>query len=58
MEQVLELLKNNYEWFFSGFGVFLLSFFLIKKSKGQKQKIGNNSIGVQAGRDVNINKSK
>ena len=58
MEQILEFLSNNYEWIFSGIGVFIISFFLIKKSKGQKQKVGDISVGIQAGRDVKIKKFK
>jgi len=58
MEQILDFFSNNYEWIFSGIGVFLISFFLIRKSKGQKQKVGNNSVGTQAGRDVKIKKFK
>jgi sugar phosphate permease len=58
MEQILDFFSNNYEWIFSGIGVFIISFFLIRKSKGQKQKVGNNSVGIQAGRDVKIKKFK
>ena len=40
---------------FFSFGL-LISFFLIRKSKGQQQKVGDNSTGIQAGRDVKIKK--
>ncbi|PKP34284.1 MAG: hypothetical protein CVU00_07465 [Bacteroidetes bacterium HGW-Bacteroidetes-17] len=58
MEQILDFFANNYEWIFSGIGVFIISFFVIRKQKGQNQKVGNNSTGIQAGRDVKINKIK
>lgn len=55
----MDFILKNSEWIFSGIGVFLLSFFLIrKKVKPNKnkvrQKIKNHSVGIQAGRDVNI----
>lgn len=61
MENIIEFFKNNYEWIFSGLGIFILSgvFFLIKKKSAkiikQKQKSGNNSINVQAGNSVEFN---
>ena len=58
MEQIFDFFSNNYEWIFSGIGVFIISLFLLRKSKGQKQKVGNNSVGIQAGRDVKIKKFK
>lgn len=58
MEQIIDFISNNYEWIFSGIGVFIISLFLIKKSKGQRQKVVNNSVGIQAGRDVKIKKFK
>lgn len=58
MGQILDFFSNNYEWIFSGIGVFLISFFLIRKSIGQKQIVGDNSVGIQAGRDVKIKKFK
>lgn len=58
MEQISNFFSSNYEWIFSGIGVFVISFFIIKKSKIQKQKVGDNSTGIQAGRDVKIKKSK
>jgi hypothetical protein len=58
MEQIIYFLKNNYEWIFSGVGIFGLSLFLKKKFKGQKQKIGDNSVGIQAGKNINIKEFK
>lgn len=58
MKQILDFFSNNYEWIFSGIGVFIISLFLLRKSKGQKQKVGNNSVGIQTGRDVKIKKFK
>ncbi|SFE77326.1 hypothetical protein [Flavobacterium xueshanense] len=54
MKQILDFFLNNYEWIFSGIGVFIISIFFIRKSTGQKQKVGDNSLGIQAGRDVKI----
>ena len=54
MKQILDFFTNNYEWIFSGIGVFIISFFVIRKSKEQNQKVGSNSNGIQAGRDVKI----
>ena len=56
---------NNYQWFFSGLGTFMISIFIsiiirkkssksIKKKIVQSQKTGDNSINFQAGRDVKI----
>lgn len=46
----------------ASFGVFLTSLANLKKSppkeKTISQRIGNDSIGIQAGNDVNINKNK
>ncbi|WP_366184258.1 hypothetical protein [Flavobacterium ovatum] len=56
MKQILDFFSNNYEWLFSGIGVFIISIFFINKSKGQTQKVGKNSIGIQSGRDVKIKK--
>lgn len=55
----MDFIIKNSEWIFSGIGVFILSLFLIKKkvkSKKNKvkQNIKNHSVGIQAGRDVNI----
>lgn len=58
MEQISNFFTTNYEWIFSGIGVFIISLLLIRKSKGQKQKVGNNSFGIQAGRDAKIKKTK
>lgn len=52
----MNFLKNNYQWIFSGIGVLILSIILgigINKKKNV-QKIGKNSKGVIAGRDITI----
>jgi hypothetical protein len=55
----MEFIMNNYEWIFSGIGVFVLGLFIYRKTTNlsvkQKQKIRNNSTGIQANGDVNIN---
>ena len=50
----------NKEWVFSGIGIAIISWFFIRKSKNQKQtqKSGNNSINIQVGKNLNINKSQ
>ena len=54
---------TNKEWFFGGIGVALpiaiISLFFIKnKNQKQVQKSGDNSINIQAGNNLNINKSQ
>ena len=55
-------LINNKEWLLSGVAVAIplavLGFLLKKKQPQQKQVIGKNSKGNQAGRDINIGKGK
>jgi hypothetical protein len=58
MKQIFNFFFDNYEWVFSGIGVFIISLFFIRKSTGQKQKVGDNSNGIQAGRDVKIKNFK
>lgn len=53
----MRFILNNIQWIFSGIGVFILGFFVTRKiiqGKKVNQKIGNNSTGIQVGRDVNI----
>lgn len=59
MDNLIEMIKNNKEWIFSGIGVAIFStiigFFLNKSSSSVKNKIGNKSYGnIQTGRDCNI----
>lgn len=55
---------TNKEWVFGGIGVALpiaiISLFFAQKSKNQKQvqKSGDDSINIQVGNDLNINKSQ
>lgn len=58
MQSIIDFFIDNYQWIFSGIGVFILSLFFVKKTKNQKQKVDNNSIGIQAGRDVKIENLK
>jgi len=60
----MDWINYNYQWLFSGIGVFILTImatfvkWLIKKQNKekknieQKQESGNNSINIQAGRDI------
>ena len=61
MEEIIDYIVREKDWIFSGIGVFILGFFIYKKSKTSKkmkQKIKNNSFGIQADGDVNINTKK
>ncbi len=60
MDIIIKILKQNYQWFFSGIGVFIIGLLLYKKimKKSQIQTVGNNSTAIQAGRNVNINKGR
>ena len=53
----MDWIINNTEWIFSGVGVFIFSFFLIrnKNKVKQSQKGGSNSTNIQVGGDFNIN---
>jgi hypothetical protein len=54
-----ELIKEAVPWVFSGIGVFIISVLIKGKvDKWQKQNIKKNSIGYQAGGDININQEK
>jgi hypothetical protein len=56
-ENKMDFIKANIEWIFSGIGVFILSFFITRqiiKKKNIKQKIGDNSTGIQVGGNFNI----
>lgn len=58
---VLNWLITNKEWVFSGIGIFIIGLFFtskaVKRNK-QKQKLGDNSFGIQANGDVKININK
>lgn len=63
MESIIEFLKNNYDWLFSGILSSLIFFFLgqkvgYEKAINQKQKIGNNGVGIQVGGDYLTNSKK
>ena len=49
---------DNKEWVFSGVGVFILSTIITlmfrKSTVNQNQKVGNNSTGIQVGRDLKV----
>ena len=61
LNTIVQLLKEHYQWLFSGAGVVLIGcFFKLfqrRKASGQTQKIKNGT-GIQAGRDVTIKDSK
>lgn len=59
MEAIITWFTANKEWFFSGIGVVLISgiialFLKKKKDHSQNQEVSDNSIGIQAGGDINI----
>ncbi len=55
MDRFIEFVTDNVQWVFSGIGVFVLTLFVARRlQRKQKQRVKGNSIGVQAGRDVNI----
>lgn len=54
---MFQWISENKEWIFSGIGITIASFvlsLLFKKKFSTNQIIGNNSTGIQAGRDVNL----
>lgn len=56
----MDWLIENKEWIFGGIGCTVIAgivgVFFAKHS--QNQKVGNNSFGVQAGRDANVSKNR
>jgi hypothetical protein len=55
--KMLENIIDQIPWIFSGIGVFIIGLFITKKvlkNKKHQQNILKNSMGIQAGRDVNI----
>lgn len=61
MQTIIDLIKNNYEFCFSGIGASVLVLILgwVFEAKRRKristQKIDKNSSGIQAGGSININ---
>jgi len=58
MNDIVNWIESNIPWIFSGIGVFIVGLFIYKKNNknSNKQTIKNNSSGIQAGRNVKINK--
>lgn len=56
MEIILEFLKNNKEWIFSGVGIAFIGFIFNKKQQTNSVKISakNKSKVYHAGRDLKI----
>lgn len=55
MNYLLNLVREHYEWIFSGVGVFIIAIILnhLRKSNtSMKQNVSNNSIGIQSKKDV------
>lgn len=58
---MLEYIRDNANWIFSGIGITALTaiaYFIrlwFKRNSAQEQKISGGSTGIQAGRDININ---
>lgn len=63
MDAIVQYLKSNAEWIFSGIGVSalaVLAYLLrmaFKRQTSQKQTVAGGSSAIQAGRDVKINSS-
>lgn len=57
---MIDWLIANKEWVFSGIGIAIISWFFNRKSDNQKQvqKSGKNSINIQVGNSLNIDKSQ
>lgn len=60
---MLNFLKENYEWIFSGIGSGLLFWILgnrhgYNKAIRQTMKVGNGSTAIQVGRDLKTNIGK
>lgn len=60
---MIEFISKNYEWMFSGIFSGLIFWFLgqkngYKKAINQSQKVGNNSTGIQVGRDYTTTDKK
>lgn len=55
---VIEYLIDNKEWIFSGIGVAVISWFLLRKSTGStmSQKGGKGSTNIQVGGDYSVTK--
>ncbi|MCT4636223.1 MAG: hypothetical protein N4A72_00810 [Bacteroidales bacterium] len=56
MNDVIKFFIEEKEWVFSGIGISVLGFIFNrgrKKYVKQKQKINNNSTGIQVGGDIN-----
>lgn len=59
MKQIIDFIISHFKWIISLIaGASALSFIIVKKKRSQKQKVGDNSIGIQAGRDVKIRNLK
>lgn len=59
ISEIINWIANNYTWFFSGIGVFIIGLFITRKAiKKNKQTIKNNSTGIQAGGNVKMSIKK
>lgn len=61
MEEIIKFIVGEKEWLFSGIGVFVLSFIIYKKNKASKimkQDVKDSGLGIQAGKNININLKK
>ncbi|WP_290925136.1 hypothetical protein [Halodesulfovibrio sp.] len=58
---MLDFISKNYEWIFSGIGVFALTVVVAlfkRRSSSQSMVVGDNSTANQAGRDILNNKGE
>ena len=64
MDTIVQYLRGNAEWIFSGIGVSVLASLIyllrtaFKRPASQKQTVAGGSSAIQAGRDVKISDSK
>jgi hypothetical protein len=49
------LIKEHYQWVFSGIGVMVVGALLARPKPQQQQKVGSRSVALQGGRDVKVN---
>lgn len=57
---MIEWFNNNKEWFFSGFGIFLLTIFggIIKSMFSKKRKHSNRTINISGDKSVYVEKNE
>jgi hypothetical protein len=54
MNAALAWLYENKEWVFGGIGAAIITAIIHRRSQSQRQRSGDKSTNIQAGRDVNM----